>query len=90
MKKRGKRYSEEQILAVLKEVENGITVAQVCRRHEVSEATIYNWRRRYGGMERAELSRLRELEAENAQLKRIVARQAMENDLLREVNSKKW
>lgn len=90
MNKRGKRYSEEQILAVLKEAETGVAVAELCRRHGVSEATIYNWRRRYGGMERAELHRLRELEAENARLRRIVAQQAMDNDLLKEVNSKKW
>jgi putative transposase len=90
MKKRGKRYSQEQILAVLKEAEGGMTVAELCRRHGVSEATLYNWRRRYGGMDRAELARLRELEAENTRLKRIVAKQALENDVLREVNSKKW
>lgn len=90
MKKRGKRYTEEKILAVLKEAESGMGVAELSRRHGVSEATLYNWRRRYGGMERAELHRLRELEAENARLKRIVAQQALENDLLREVNSKKW
>jgi len=85
-----KRYSEEQIIKVLKEAESGMTVAEVCRSRGVSEATFYNWRRKYGGMEQSEIHRLRELEAENARLKRIVAQQAMDNDLLKEINSKKW
>jgi putative transposase len=84
------RYSEEQIIKVLKEAESGMAVAEVCRRRGVSEATFYNWRRKYGGMDQAEIHRLRELEAENARLKRIVAQQAMDIDLLKEVNAKKW
>jgi putative transposase len=84
------RYREEQIIKVLKEAESGGAVAEVCRRHGVSEATFYNWRRKYGGMEQSEIHRLRELEAENARLKRIVAQQAMDIDLLKEIGSKKW
>ena len=85
-----KRYSEEQIIKVLREAESGMAVAEVCRRGGVSEATFYNWRRRYGSMEQSELHRLRELEADNTRLKRIVAQQAMDIDLLKEINSKKW
>jgi putative transposase len=68
MKKRGKRRGQEQIPAVLKEVEDGMPMAEVGRHHGDSEATICNWRRRYGGMERAELARLREVEAESVRL----------------------
>ena len=85
-----KRYSEEQIIKVLKEAETGMAVADVCRRSGVSEATFYNWRRKYGSMEQSEIHRLRELETENGRLKRIVAQQAMDIDLLKEINAKKW
>ena len=70
---KGTRYSEEQIIRILKEVETGVTVAEVCRKHGVSEQTVYRWRNKYGGLETSELQRLRELEAENSRLKRIVA-----------------
>lgn len=84
------RYSEEQILRVLQEVERGKSVAEVAREKGVTEATIYRWRQRYGGMSQSELARVRELEKENARLKRIVADQAMDIDMLKELNSKKW
>lgn len=89
-KNKGKRYREEQIIRILKEVENGKSVAEVVRQYGVSEATVYRWRSRYGGMERSELQRLRELEEENRRLKRIVAQQALDIDALKDVVSKKW
>ena len=89
-KNKGKRYNEEQIIRILKEVENGRSVVEVGRQYGVSEATVYRWRSKYGGMERSELQRLRELEEENRRLKRIVAQQALDIDALKDVVSKKW
>jgi putative transposase len=90
MASRGTRYKEEQIIRILKEVESGISVAEVCRKYGVSEQTVYRWRNKYGGLDTSELQRLRELEAENSRLKRIVAQQALDIDVLKEVVSKKW
>ncbi len=90
MASRGTRYKEEQIIRILKEVESGISVAEVCRKYEVAEQTVYRWRNKYGGLDTSELQRLRELEAENSRLKRIVAQQALDIDALKEVVSKKW
>ena len=87
---KGKRYSEEQIIRILREAEAGKTVAQVCREHGVSEYSFYRWRKKYGGMDVSEARRLRELEAENARLKRIVAQQALDNDAMKELLRKKW
>ncbi len=87
---KGKRYSEEQIIRILKEVESGKSVAQVCRKYGVSEQSVYRWRTKYGGMDVAELRRLKELEEENRRLKAIVADQAMDIQLLKEINAKKW
>lgn len=87
---KGKRYSEEQIIRILKEVELGKSVAQVCRKYGVSEQSVYRWRTKYGGMDVAELRRLKELEEENRRLKTIVADQAMDIQLLKEINAKKW
>ena len=81
---------EDRLKAVLKEVEDGKSVADVSRDRGVTEATIYRWRNRYGGLNESELKRLKELEAENSRLKRIVADQAMDIDMLKEINSKKW
>ena len=88
--KHGKRYSEEQIIRILDEVGSGRVVAEVARTYGVSENTIYRWKSRFGEMTREELRRLRELEAENARLKRIVAQQALDMDALKDVVSKKW
>lgn len=88
--KHGKRYSEEQIIRILDEVRGGKAVAEVARTYGVSENTIYRWKSRFGEMSREELHRLRELEAENARLKRIVAQQALDIDALKDVVSKKW
>ena len=90
MASKGTRYKEEQIIRILKEVEIGISVVEVCRKYGVAEQTVYRWRSKYGGLETSELQRLRELEAENSRLKRIVAQQALDIDVLKEVVSKKW
>lgn len=87
---KGKRYTEEQILGVLKEVEGGKAVAEVCRSHGISEPTLYRWRSKYGGLEDSELRRLRELEAENRRLRHVVSEQALDIAMLKEVASKKW
>ena len=90
MASKGTRYKEEQIIRILKQVENGIGVSEVYRKYGVAEQTVYRWRSKYGGLETSELQRLRELEAENGRLKRIVAQQALDIDVLKEVVSKKW
>lgn len=87
---KGKRYTEEQIVRVLKEVEGGKPVAQVCRECGVSEPTVHRWRSRYSGVEEAELRRLKQLEEENRRLKALVAEQALDNQILKEINAKKW
>ena len=87
---KGKRYSEEQILRVLKEVEGGKAVAEVCREHGISEPTLYRWRTKYAGLDASELARLKALEAENRRLRSVVADQALDIAALKEVSSKKW
>lgn len=83
-----KRFSEEQIIAVLKENEAGAKVDDLCRRHGISTATFYAWRRKYGGMDASEAKRLRELESENAKLKRIVADQMLDMSAMKELLAK--
>lgn len=86
-----KRYNAEQIVKILQEAERGdATVGDVCRRHGVSESAYYRWRNVYGNMKVPEVRRLRELEQENARLKRIVAERDLELDAMKEVVSKKW
>ena len=87
---KGKRYSEEQIIRILREAEAGSSVAEVCRRHGVSEWSFYRWRQKYGGMTVSDAKRLKVLQEENSRLKKIVAQQAIDIDLLREINSKNW
>jgi putative transposase len=84
------RFTEEQIIAVLKEQEAGAKAADLCRRHGISEATFYNWKAKYGGMEVSEAKRLRALEDENAKLKKLLAEQMLDTAALRELLSKKW
>lgn len=83
-----KRFSEEQIIAVLKEVEAGIAVADVCRKYNVSDATIYNWKAKYNGMTVSDLRKLKQLEEENNKLKRLVADQMLDIQALKYVISK--
>lgn len=84
------RFSEEQIIGALREVESGTSVKEVCARHNISAATFYAWRKKYGGMDVSEARRMRALEDENARLKRLVADLSVQNQILKEVNSKKW
>ena len=86
---RGKRFTEEQIIAVLKEAEAGAKTPDLCRRHGVSEQTFYRWKARYGGLEVSDLRRLRQLEDENSRLKRLVADLTLDNQALKELIRKK-
>jgi putative transposase len=84
------RFTEEQIIKVLKSVESGVKVVDVCREHGISDATYYNWKSKYGGLELSELTRLKALEDENRRLKQIVADQALDIQALKWANSKKF
>lgn len=83
-------FTEEQIIRALKEVDAGAKVGDVCRRIGVTEKTFYRWRAKFGGMDVSDAKRLRQLEDENARLKRIVAEQALDNQALKAVLAKKW
>ena len=85
-----KRFTEEQIIRVLDELKQGIPLLQVARKYEVTDWTIYRWKHKYGEMSASEIRRLQQLEEENGRLKRIVAQLTLDNDLLKELNSKKW
>ncbi len=85
-----KRYSTEQIIGILKEGDAGMPVKDLCRKYGISDATIYNWKSKYGNMSVSEAQRLKELEDENSRLKRLVADQALDIQMLKEINSKKW
>ena len=84
------RFTEEQIIAVLKEQEAGAKAVDLCRKHGISEATFYNWKAKYGGMEVSEAKRLKALEDENARLKKLLAEQMLDAAALRELLAKKW
>ena len=84
------RFTEEQIIGLLKQAESGISVQELCRKHGVSPWTFYRWRSKFGGMAVPEARRLRELDEENRRLKRLVADQALDVQLLKEALSKKW
>lgn len=83
------RFSEHQIVRILKEVEGGRTVKEVCREHGFSDATYYTWKAKYGGMEASDIKRLRELEEENRRLKQMYADLSLENRALKDVIAKK-
>jgi putative transposase len=83
------RFTEQQIVGVLKEAEAGVAVKELCRKHGISDATFYNWKAKYGGLGVSELKRLRELEAENARLKKMYADLALENEAIRAVLNRK-
>jgi putative transposase len=84
------RFSEEQIIGILKQAENGRPVAELVREHGITETTFYRWRRKFGGMEASDARRLKELEEENRKLKRMVADQALDIVALKDVVTKKW
>jgi putative transposase len=84
------RFTEEQIIAVVREHEAGAKAADLARKHGISEATLYNWKAKYGGMDVSDSKRLRALEEENAKLKKLLADQMLEASALRELLSKKW
>ena len=84
------RFTEEQIIAVLREHEAGAKTAELARKHGISEATLYNWKAKYGGMEMSDAKRLRSLEEENRKLKRLLAESMLDEAALKELLTKKW
>lgn len=84
------RFTEEQIIGVLKEHQAGLSAAELCRKHGISDATFYNWRSKYGGMEVSEAKRLKQLEDENAKLKKLLAESVMDISTLREMLGKNF
>jgi putative transposase len=84
------KFSEEQIIGILKQSEAGAKTGELCRQHGISNATFYGWRSKYGGMEVSEAKRLKQLEEENSKLKRIVADQALDITMLKDLVGKKW
>jgi putative transposase len=84
------RFTEEQIIGILREHDAGMKTADLARKHGVSEATLYNWKARFGGMDVSEAKRLKQLEDENAKLKKLLAEQMLDVAAMRELLSKKW
>lgn len=85
-----KRFTEEQIIAILKEADTGMAVTELCRKHGMSNPTFYKWRAKYGGMDVPDARRLKQLEDENRRLKGLVADQALDIQMLKAVNAKRW
>jgi len=85
-----KRYSTEQIIGILKEGEACMPVKELCRKYGISDATIYNWKSKYGNLSVSEAQRLKDLEDENRRLKKLVADMALDIQMLKDINSKKW
>lgn len=85
-----KRFSEEQIIGFLREAETGIAIKDLCRRHGFSEASYYLWRSKFGSMSVPDAKRLKELEAENGRLKKLLAEQVLENEVIKDALRKKW
>jgi len=84
------RFSDEQIIGILKEQEAGMVTADVCRRHGISEATFYKWKAKFGGLEVSEAKRLRTLEEENGKLKKLLAEAMLDIAVLKDISSKEW
>ena len=87
---RRSRFREEQIIGILKEHQAGLSAQELCRKYGVSDATFYKWRSKYGGMDAALMSRMKELEAENARLKKMYAEERLKAEVVREALEKKW
>ena len=87
---KGKTHRTEEIIRILRQGDGGKTAQSVCREHNISEQTYYRWKKKYGDMELADAKRLKELEKENSELKKMLAESMLENRVLKEVNSKKW
>ena len=84
------RFSDEQIIGMIKEQENGLPTAEVCRKHGVSTASFYKYKSKFGGMDVSDARKLKSLEDENSKLKKLLAEQMLDNAMLRDINSKKW
>jgi putative transposase len=84
------RFSEEQIIAILREHEAGVKTDEVCRKHGISSATFYKWKAKYGGMDVSDAWRLRALEDENSKLKKLLAETMLDNAILKDIAAKKW
>ena len=87
---RKSRFTEEQIIAVLREQEGGRSTGEVCRKHGISGATFYKWKSKFGGMDVSDAKRLRALEDENSKLKKLLAETMLDNAILKDINSRKW
>jgi len=84
------RYSESQIMTILKQAEAGVPVPELCREHGMSSASFYKWRSKYGGMDASMMVRMKELEAENRRLKRMYAEERLKSEIIQEAMAKKW
>jgi putative transposase len=84
------RFTEEQIIAILREQEAGMATAEVCRKHGVSSATFYKWKAKFGGLDVSDAKRLRAVEDENAKLKKLLAEAMLDNAVLKDLTTKKW
>lgn len=84
------KFTDSQILSILKQAESGVAVPELCREHVISSATFYKWRAKYGGMDVSMMSRLKELEAENSRLKKMYADERIKAEILKEALEKKW
>ncbi len=84
------RFTDSQIMAILKQVESGVPISQLCREHGMNSATFYNWRAKYGGMDVSMMKRLKELEEENRRLKKMYAEERLKAEIVQEALEKKW
>lgn len=87
---RRSRFSEEQIIGILRDQEAGMATAEVCRKHGISQPTFYAWKAKFGGMSVSDAKRVRQLEAENTRLKKLLAEAMLDNAVLKDITSRKW